>query len=275
MQFTPKEANLGFDGGVTGSLPWQMVPAGGARGLNLSQGQNLEIKIEPAGAPESGAIGGLGFSETKLATSAHREIWIQGRVRGRYLVSAARSGIPVVPLEAEVFTERVVKIAYYIMPDCYGNWDVKKLTEMAHAIWFPQANVRLQMQGVWGPESATSQFNVTGQIDLSINEQRTALQEYGNNWAANLMVYLGSRKIIADKGFSTNAITGGNKTYVDTSTHSKQDYTKMAHTLAHEIGHFICPSGVGHDPKPTDLMYVTAKAGGTQIRRTRIRQVIR
>jgi len=49
----------------------------------------------------------------------------------------------------------------------------------------------------------------------------------------------------------------------------------MAHTLAHEIGHFICLRDVGHDGKPTDLMFVNATHGGTQIRRTRVRQVYR
>ncbi|HKO48380.1 MAG TPA: hypothetical protein VJV79_11680 [Polyangiaceae bacterium] len=228
--------------------------------------------IEPAAG--SGLSGGLGLSETKLNSTAAREIWIQGRVPGRYLVSASRGGVPVVPLEAEVFPEKVVKIAFYIMPDCVGNWDVSKLTELANAIWFPQANVRLEFLGAWTPESATSQFRVSGPIDLS-QAQLNALYEYGNNWAANLLVYFGGRKIAGIRGYSTNAITAGNKTYVDTSTHRKQDYAKMGRTLAHEIGHAICPTSVGHDGKPTDLMFATNKSGGTRIRRTRVRQVIR
>jgi len=145
---------------------------------------------------------------------------------------------------------------------------------MANALWFPQANVRVEFHSVWTPESATSQFNVKGPIDLS-QAQMTALYEYGNNWAANLLVYFGGRTIAGIRGYSTNAITDRNKTYVDTSTNSKQDYAKMARTLAHEIGHFICPTGGGHDGKATDLMFATNKSGGTQIRRARVRQVIR
>jgi hypothetical protein len=274
MQFTPKEANLGFEAGTAGSMPWQMVPAGGARGLKLSQAQNLEIKIDPA--PGSGAPGGLGSSETKLNSTTQREVWIQGRVPGRYLVSAAKAGVPVVPLEAEVFAERVVKIAFYIMSDAIGNWDVKKLSEMANAIWFPQANVRIEFHSVWPHNSMTPQLKISGLIDMKQDGQRTAFMDYGNNWAANLMVYFGSRKIAADKGYSTNAQTSGNKTYVDTSTHPAQNYTKMAHTLAHEIGHFVCLDNVGksHDAKAMDLMFATGQ-GGTQIRRTRVRLVYR
>ena len=272
MQFVPKEAHLGFEAATPGSMPWQMVPAGGARGLKLSGAQNLEFMTERV--PGSGVSGGLGLSETKLNSTAGREIWIQGRVPGRYLVSASRGGVPVVPLEAEVFPERLVKIAFYIMPDCVGNWDVEKLSKMANALWFPQANVRVEFHSVWTPESATSQFNVKGPIDLS-QAQMTALYEYGNNWAANLLVYFGGRTIAGIRGYSTNAITDRNKTYVDTSTNSKQDYAKMARTLAHEIGHFICPTGGGHDGKATDLMFATNKSGGTQIRRARVRQVIR
>jgi len=273
MQFTPKEANLGFEAGAAGSMPWQMVPAGGARGLKLSQAQNLEIKIDPA--PGGGVPGGLGFSETKLTSTTQREIWIQGRVPGRYLVSAAKAGVPVVPLEAEVFAERVVKIAFYIMSDAIGNWDVKKLSEMANAIWFPQANVRIEFHSVWPHNSMTPQLKISGPIDLAQEGQAVAFQEYGNNWAANLMVYFGSRKIAAVQGFSTNGQTKGNKTYIDTSTNPKQNYTKMAHTLAHEVGHFICLRDVGHDGKSTDLMFASAAHGGTQIRRTRVRQVYR
>jgi len=273
MQFAPKEASLGFEAGTGGSMPWQMVPAGGARGLMLSQAQNLEIKIDPA--PGGGVPGGLGLSETKPNSSTQREIWIQGRVRGRYLVSAAKAGVPVAPLEAEVFPERVVKIAFYIMSDASGNWDVKKLSEMANAIWFPQANVRLEFHSVWPHNSMMPQLKISGAIDLAQDGQRTAFYEYGNNWGANLMVYLGGRKIAPVKGFSTNGQTQGNKTYIDTSTHPKQNYTKMAHTLAHEVGHFVCLGGVAHDGKPTDLMFATATHGGTQIRRTRIRQVYR
>ena len=89
------------------------------------------------------------------------------------------------------------------------------------------------------------------------------------------MVYFGSRKIVARRGFSTNGQTSGNKTYIDTSTNPKQNYKKMAHTLAHEVGHFICLDNVGHDSKATDLMFANSAYGGTQIRRTRVRQVYR
>ena len=136
MQFVPKEAHVGFEAGTAGSLPWQMVPAGGARGLKLSHSQNLQFIVEPV--PGSGVSGGLGVSETKLSSIVEREIWIQGRVKGRYMVSASRGGAPVVPLEAEVFPERLVKIAYYILPDCVGYWDTRKLSEMGIRSGFPK-----------------------------------------------------------------------------------------------------------------------------------------
>ena len=275
MRFAPKEAKLGFDAGVVGSLPWQMVPLYGARGLKVTGAAKLQIKIEPIYG--SGASDGLRHSETQLYSTTDREIWIQGRAPGRYLVGAASSGIPVMQLEAHVLKERVVKIAYYSMISAQNSrWDIRKLHDMANAILFPQANVRLEFVGLWWPQSATSTFNPGGPVDLSSNAQRASLQDYGNNWNANLLVYFGTLKNLADKGGKINAQTAGNKTYVDSYSHLAQENARMARTLAHEIGHFICPDGSGHDGKATDLMYGdSSKTPGTEIRGARTRMIIR
>jgi len=95
------------------------------------------------------------------------------------------------------------------MSDAIGNWDVKKLSEMANAIWFPQANVRIEFHSVWPHTNMTPQLKISGPIDLAQEGQAAAFQEYGNNWAANLMVYLGSRKIAAIQGFSTQRADQG------------------------------------------------------------------
>jgi hypothetical protein len=274
MQWLPKEQSHGFERLSGSALPWQMVPRGGARGLKLVEAKGLEIKIE-AIAGSSSARGGLTYTETKVGAPANREIWLQGHIPGRYLVSAARSGVPVAPLEAEVFAGRVVKIAFYMHSG--PSWNVRKLTEMANVWWQLQANVRLEVVGEWTNDSATNSLIFNGPVDLSRNDHRTALQEYGNHWSANLLVYFGTHA--QEGGRLMNAQTGGNKTYINAMAHvgkkGAQDYTRMARTLAHEIGHFICRD-LSHDGKQTDLMFSdNNKNPGTQIRRDRVRKVTR
>ena len=46
------------------------------------------------------------------------------------------------------------------MSDAIGNWDVRQLSKMANAIWFPSANARIEFHGVWGPpRSMHGQWN--------------------------------------------------------------------------------------------------------------------
>src|SRR5262245_16147627 len=112
MRVTPTQKGLGFwnEGAVTGHVPWQMVPLGGARGLKLAGAKGLEIRIE---SDPPGKAGGLTYSETKLHSQPHREIWLQGRAAGRYVVSTGHSGAKAARLEAEVFEQRTIRIAYY------------------------------------------------------------------------------------------------------------------------------------------------------------------
>src|SRR5215216_1850170 len=135
-QFLNKDSGLGWDTGPAGAVPWQMVPMGGARGIKLIGGADLQIRCRPANIA-SGAPDGLTYTETALTGAAHREIWLQGRNKGEYVVEAFKpeSGVVVAMLGAGVFPLRMVKVAYYTLPGA-RKWDIKRVNDVAHNILF-------------------------------------------------------------------------------------------------------------------------------------------
>jgi hypothetical protein len=68
-RFLPKEPDKGFD--VTTN--WQMVPRGGARGLNLYDGADLTLRMK---------WDKLIFNEVKLSGTDRREVWVSGQKPG-------------------------------------------------------------------------------------------------------------------------------------------------------------------------------------------------
>ena len=273
-RFTNKDSQLGFDPGAGGAEPpWQMVPLGGARGIKLHDAKGMDIVIGPDGG-STAPDGGLIYSETPIS-AAHREIWLQGRAVGAYSVRAVDgTGVIRGRMAAAVFSERLVKIAYYFLPGV-PRWDTNRLTSLANDILFLQANVRLEVVGVWGNENGES-ISLPPQIDIEEPAQRTALWDYGQNWAANLLVYFGWT-IKTTRKTRTNGVSLGNKILLDGYNRKITEVRSMAHTLAHEIGHFVSNgNGASHDSRPTDLMYDTiGRTLGNAIRRDRVWRVIR
>jgi hypothetical protein len=272
-QFLNKDSGLGWDAGLAGAVPWQMVPMGGARGIKLIGGADLQIRCRPANIG-SGAPDGLTYSETALTAAAHREIWLQGRQKGQYVVEAFKpeSGIVVAMLGAGVFPLRTVKVAYYTLPAA-RKWDTKRVNDVAHNILFPQANVKVEWLGHWGNEFGYS-VNLPQKINIVDDKQRDELRAYGDAPAADLKIYFAWTIQSEQAGMVTNAITYVGRTVVDSFRRKESEIPRMGRTVAHEIGHFISNSdGPSHDDKSSDLMYGdSTPTPGTIVRRKRIQR---
>lgn len=247
----------------------------GARGVALLDGDASEIEIvtaDPA-CPKDG----LTYSETSLIGGRSREIWLQGRASGRYVVQAVNPESRAVRawLGADVFRERKVRIAFYFLPGAQ-KWSDDLLLAGAQAILNPQANVSLEKIGTW--RSARGLPSVPTPFDIDNTTHRAKLSGYGWNSAADLTVYFGLD--IAEPGGSrgtTNGITKDNQTYLNSFSRPLSAIGRMTRTLAHEIGHFLTYDRErSHDDRPSDLMYQNAThSPGTNLRRARIRRFVR
>jgi hypothetical protein len=262
---------VGFDPGPPGAVPWQMVPLNGSRPIVLLNGDGLSLNA----ARNALGTGGVTLRETRHNDPRRREIVIEGTQAGIYEVSAGapESHEVNVMLYAQVFPERVVRIAYYFLPGAQ-RWDANELNNQANNIFLPQANVRVEFLGSWDSTTAPT-INLPRQLNLLAPGLSGELRKYGNHARANLLVYFGGSISGEFKNNDTNAQTLGDQTIIDSGRRSSKDIEGMARTLAHEIGHFVSDlNGPSHDEKPTDLMF-TPHTNGTQLRRERIQRIIR
>lgn len=274
MRFEPLQKDLGFEIAVTGALPWQMVPRGGARGVLLLDAPDYALRTTSLAG--GGEPGGLTMYETTDSSSTRREIWLSGQKKGKYeLQVLSKTGPAVVySLAVDVLNERTIKVAYYFLPGVSKRFDAALLTKRINEIWFGPANVSVNSLGAWGNDNGES-IDLTREIDIA--QSASKLRDYGGHGAASWLVYFGWTIAGSEKGKATNGITRNDQTLIDLSRFGDGQAAKLGHTLAHELGHYISMGDPRHDAQKTDLMFDTAAHDGSnnRIRRPRALQVIR
>ena len=145
---------------------------------------------------------------------------------------------------------------------------------MINGIWSGPANVSVTSLGVWGNDMGET---ISLPEKINILESTSKLRDYGHHDAASWLVYFAWTIFGADKGHVVKGITENNQTVIDLGLFKDGERAGLAHTLAHEMGHFISMKDPEHDPLATDLMFHSAQQHGTNngLRRKRILQVIR
>lgn len=275
MRFEPLQKNHGFEIAAAGALPWQMTPRGGARCVLLHDAPDHELRASSL-AGGGGEPGGLTFAENTDKSSKKREIWLSGHKKGKYeLQVISKSGPAVVySLAIDVVNERTIKVAYYFLPAVQKRFDVNQLTKRINEIWSTPANVSVSSLGMWGNDNGET-VDLPREIDIA--QSASKLRDYGGHGAANWLVYFGWTIAGAEKGTAINGITRIDQTLIDLSRFGDGQASKLGHTLAHELGHYISMGDPRHDNQKTDLMFDTAAHDGSnnKLRRPRILQVIR
>jgi hypothetical protein len=295
--FVNKDPGQGFDPGLKGSLPWQMLPLGGTRGIKLMNGRGLDIRIE---SHKTGQVSnGITFTETEIPEGPHRELLLQGNEPGRYRVCAlAPCGpTPIAILQTEVFPERIIRIAAFFLPVDVSHiteqradeWNDKlsKIEERVNNIFMPQANIKVtnirESKKAWNP--GNKPCDARAPINLQDENTRQALWRFSMDIMPKdpppydlLMYFCG--KIL---GGDTNGECVYTYAVIDLSKRSPDDdgCARVARTIAHEIGHFCTnnpppgvtnpfpanrPSPKPHDEDKNDLMI---DGDNTVIRRER------
>jgi hypothetical protein len=282
---------MGFDG-TDASLPWQLVPQGLTRDVQLTQGSDdLEFIVSggtPAPPPAPARVipdnpgrartavvegakmsqdGGAGLAiQRKRISPTEQLVVLRGWRAGSYEVQAinANTGKPAARLEVDVVKQRTVPVAYYRL--LYAEkWDTRKLNEEASKILFDQAGITLEWLGEFdGAEGSTPIQLPPGPVNLDNAKTRNELRFFGNHAAAGLLVYLTNTPVD-----DANGMTLGDMTVIySRSRKQPSEFPQMASTLAHEVGHFLSGDGRSHDANKEDLMFSNAPHGN-RIRKNR------
>lgn len=272
ISIEPLQAGLGYELVPGGNLPWQMVPLGGARGIKITgaEGRTLQV-TNISGGPASGLI----FNEVDSNGAPFRIFWLAGITAGSYVVNVIdpESRFVAWSIGVDVLAERSVKVAWYFLPGVMRRFDPTQLTKLINGIWSGPANVTLTSLGVWGNENG-EKLDFSGKIDTQAHAGK--LRDYGNHGAASWLVYLGWTIAGAEAGTVTKGETRLDQTVIDLALFKDGERASLAHTLAHEMGHFVSRKDPSHDDLATDLMFKKSQHGRNNgLRRKRILQVIR
>jgi Zn-dependent peptidase ImmA (M78 family) len=126
-----------------------------------------------------------------------------------------------------------------------------------------------------GDNSLGGGIDLKSEINLAEDKQK--LRDYGAHAAADWCVYFGWKIKPSEKHSSVLGKTLVDQTVIDFGKFNKGDESKLAHTLAHELGHYVVKSDPPHDTQKTDLMFDTAAvdSSNNKIRKKRCQMVIR